>query len=74
MKIQITKPTAITMTEDGSTTERFGIGENVESSEAWMVKRLKSLIDSGFAVEVGGNAEPTETKAPKKRVRKKATS
>lgn len=68
MKIQITKPTAITITEDGSRTERYGIGESIESSDEWMTKRMASLVASGVAIEVGGNAEPKETKT--KRVRK----
>lgn len=68
MKIQITKPTAVTITEDGSRTQRYGIGETLESNEEWMTKRMSSLISSGVAIEVGGNAEPKETKT--KRVRK----
>lgn len=73
MKIQMVKPTPICITEDGSRTERYGIGEQIESKDEWMIKRLKSLVDSGRAIEVGGNAEPTETKkvATKKRVIKK---
>lgn len=74
MKIQITKPTAICITECGSMTERYGIGETVESKDDWMIARLKGVVDSGRATEVQGNAGAEETKAaPKKRVvRKKA--
>lgn len=75
MKIQITKPTPICITEDGSVTERYGIGETVESKDDWMIARLKGVVVSGRAIEVGGNAEPEETKAKttrKRVVRKKA--
>lgn len=72
MKIQMIKPTAICISEDGSRTERFGIGEQVESKDDWMVVRMKGLVSSGRAMEVGGNAAPTETK--KRTVRKKAAS
>ena len=72
MKIQIIKPTAICITEDGSRTERFGIGESIESKDEWMVTRMKGLVSSGRATEVGGNAAPTETK--KRTVRKKTSS
>lgn len=69
MKIQMIKPTPICITEDGSRTERFGIGEEIESKDAWMITRLQGLVSSGRAIEVGGNATPTETK--KRTVRKK---
>lgn len=71
MKIQMIKPTPICITEDGSQTERFGIGEEIESKDAWMIARLKGLVSSGRAIEVGGNAAPTETK--KRTIRKKPT-
>lgn len=72
MKIQITKPSAICITEDGSRTERFGIGEEIESKDEWMVARLSGLVGSGRAIEVGGNDSPSETKSvPKKRVVRK---
>ena len=72
MKIQFTQPTAVCVSEDGSVTERFGIGEHLESKDAWMTTRMKGVVSSGRAIEVGGNATPTETK--KKVVRKKATT
>ena len=72
MKIQMIKPTAICISEDGSRTERFGIGEQVESKDDWMIVRMKGLVSSGRAMEVGGNAAPTETK--KRAVRKKTSS
>lgn len=74
MKIQMTKPTPICITECGSQTERYGIGEFVESKDDWMIARLKGVVASGRAIEVQGNASAEETKAaPKKRVvRKKA--
>ena len=76
MKIQIIKPCAVCVTEDGSRTERFGIGEAIESKDKWMEKRLKGLIESGHATEAGGNAAPTETKttAKKKVVKKKPSN
>lgn len=76
MKIQIVKPSAICISDDGSQTERYGIGEEVEGKSDIMVARLKSLVTQGRAIEVGGNASPPETKElPKKRVvRKKAST
>lgn len=74
MKIQIIKPSAICITDDGSATERFGIGEEVEGKSEIMIARLKGLVADGRAIEVGGNAGPTETKAKttRRRVTKKA--
>ena len=71
MKIQFTQPTPVCISEDGSMTERFGIGEHLESKDDWMIRNMKSVIANGRAIEVGGNATPTETK--KRTVRKKAT-
>lgn len=76
MKIQFTQPTPVCISEDGSMTERFGIGEHLESKDAWMTARMKGVVASGRAIEVGGNATPTETKttAKKKVVKKKTKS
>ena len=73
MKIEILKPLAICISEDGSVTERYGIGEQIEAKDEWMIARLKGVVNSGRAIEVGGNSEPTETKksAPRKRVVRK---
>lgn len=75
MKIQFTQPTPMCISEDGSQTERFGIGEEFESKDSWMTGRMKGVVASGRAIEVGGNAEVPETKAkPKKQAtRKKVT-
>ena len=74
MKIQIVKPSSICIADDGSQTERYGIGEQVEGKSEIMKARLSALVREGRAIEVGGNAEPTETKAKttKRRVTKKA--
>ena len=70
MKIQFTQPTPVCISEDGSMTERFGIGEHLESKDAWMTARMKGVVANGRAIEVGGNDTPTETK--KRTVKKKA--
>ena len=74
MKIQIIKPCAICISDDGSVTERYGVGEEVEGKSNAMIGRLQALVKEGRAIEVGGNAAPKETKAtPKKRVVRKKT-
>ena len=75
MKISILRPCAMVTSQDGSTTKRLFIGDQVELSAEWEKKIAKSMVNSGFAIEVGGNAEPTETKkrAPRKAPAKKAT-
>lgn len=73
MKISVVRPTAMITREDGSTTRRLSVGDQCEFSSDWEIRIAKKLVALGLAVEVGGNAEPTETKAPVKRTRKRAT-
>lgn len=67
MEISILRPCAIAL-GDGSSTQRLEVGNKYEFVGDVMDLRMKALVKSGHAMEVQGNAAPTETKkAPPKR-------
>lgn len=72
MKISVIRPCAIVTAQDGSMTRRLKVGEQVEFSTEWEIKGAQALVKGGMAIEVGGNAEPSETKSKPKRTRKVA--
>lgn len=71
MKITMSKSQIGITREDGAETGTFEIGKEYKSQGKWQEEIFKSFVDMGVAYEIGGNANPTETKATTKR--KKAT-
>ena len=67
MKITMTKSSIAITREDGAETATFEIGKEYKSQGKWQDQIFKSFVDMGVAYEIGGNANPTETKAVRAR-------
>lgn len=73
MEITILRPCAITIDVGGSATQRLSMGESFKSDDELMIRRMKSLVSNGFAMEVQGNAvKDVEVKAKPAPRRRKA--
>jgi hypothetical protein len=68
MEISILRPCAIAL-GDGGSTQRLEVGKTYAFVGDVMDLRMKSLVNSGFAIEVQGNAPVPEVKksAPKRK-------
>lgn len=67
MKISMSKSQIGITREDGAETGTFEIGKEYKSQGKWQEEIFKSFVDMGVAIEIGGNASPTETKAVRAR-------
>lgn len=70
MKISMSKSQIGITREDGAETGTFEIGKEYKSQGKWQEQIFKSFVDMGVAIEIGGNASPTETKAKRKKASK----
>ena len=48
--------------EDGTSARKYMFGESLPLSKAWQKAIAQDMIDRGAAMEIQGNASPTETK------------
>ena len=48
--------------EDGTLSRKYMFGESLPLSKAWQKAIAQDMIDRGAAMEIQGNASPTETK------------
>jgi hypothetical protein len=48
--------------ENGTSARKYMVGESLPLSKAWQKAIAQNMIDRGAAMEIQGNASPTETK------------
>ena len=83
MAYKIIIPKAGSLYAEGSSVQRYGIGEQVDAKEVWQQEQMQKFVENGWAVEIkvqstsdiqttAPAANPKVTKkAPKKRTKKK---
>tara|TARA_R110000765_G_scaffold302274_3_gene396587 strand:+ start:408 stop:662 length:255 start_codon:yes stop_codon:yes gene_type:complete len=76
-------PKAGSLYAEGSSVQRYGIGEQVDAKEVWQQEQMQKFVENGWAVEIkvqstsdvqttapAAKSKVTK-KAPKKRTKKK---